>query len=158
MPERRDGARGYEAVGIIMAIPLLAKIVSSTFSGSSQDRTPPPTMDTKTDDKEPGTHQGPYKIDDAPIATTATKPQTILSTSDLTLPDRQCPLCLSPRGVSPESGGTCVTECGHVFCWSCIQEWGHEKVKFFGRLFSSVRGELMDSVSRRKSVHYVGRR
>jgi peroxin-10 len=55
-------------------------------------------------------------------------PYSILPRSDLVNPDRQCPLCLSPCGLSEESGGTCVTECGHVFCWSCIEDWGAEKV------------------------------
>lgn len=130
MPERRDGARGYEAVGVIMAIPLLAKLVSSTFGGSSHDHAPSTQVDKEAVTSEPTTKQVPYKIDEAPIVPSSTTPQTILNTAELSLPDRQCPLCLSPRGVAPESGGTCVTECGHVFCWSCIQEWGHEKVMF----------------------------
>jgi len=53
---------------------------------------------------------------------------SILSKSELANPDRQCPLCLAPCGLNEESGGTCVTECGHVFCWSCIEEWAAEKV------------------------------
>lgn len=35
---------------------------------------------------------------------------------------RNCTLCLEERTDS------CVTECGHLFCWSCIVGWGREKV------------------------------
>jgi peroxin-10 len=35
---------------------------------------------------------------------------------------RNCTLCLEERTDS------CATECGHLFCWSCIAGWGREKV------------------------------
>jgi peroxin-10 len=38
---------------------------------------------------------------------------------------RNCTLCLEERTDS------CSTECGHLFCWSCIVGWGREKVFFF---------------------------
>lgn len=56
---------------------------------------------------------------------------SILPVSQLANPDRQCPLCLAPCGLAPEAGGTCVTECGHVFCWSCIEDWAAEKVGLY---------------------------
>ncbi|KAK7029631.1 peroxisome biogenesis factor 10 [Paramarasmius palmivorus] len=37
---------------------------------------------------------------------------------------RSCTLCLEERT------DTCSTECGHLFCWSCIVGWGREKVSF----------------------------
>ena len=37
---------------------------------------------------------------------------------------RSCTLCLEERTES------CVTECGHLFCWNCIVGWGREKVMF----------------------------
>ncbi|EJD55320.1 hypothetical protein AURDEDRAFT_147853 [Auricularia subglabra TFB-10046 SS5] len=35
--------------------------------------------------------------------------------------DRRCVLCLEERTAS------CATECGHLFCWTCIVGWGREK-------------------------------
>lgn len=54
---------------------------------------------------------------------------TYLEPAALTLPERQCTLCLEPRGTGEGSGGTvAITECGHVFCWGCLG--GLEKVNF----------------------------
>lgn len=54
-------------------------------------------------------------------------PNTFLSKEALELPERQCTLCLEPRGTGEGSGGTvAVTECGHIFCWGCLG--GLEKV------------------------------
>ncbi|KAF7367357.1 Peroxisome assembly protein PER8 [Mycena sanguinolenta] len=36
---------------------------------------------------------------------------------------RNCTLCLEERTDS------CATECGHLFCWSCIVGWGREKAE-----------------------------
>ncbi|EIW86376.1 hypothetical protein CONPUDRAFT_114617 [Coniophora puteana RWD-64-598 SS2] len=36
---------------------------------------------------------------------------------------RSCTLCLEERTDS------CATECGHLFCWSCIVGWGREKAE-----------------------------
>lgn len=36
---------------------------------------------------------------------------------------RTCTLCLEERTDS------CVTECGHMFCWGCIVGWGREKAE-----------------------------
>lgn len=46
---------------------------------------------------------------------------------------RICTLCLEERT------DTCSTECGHLFCWSCIVGWGREKV--------SVKSIIVEQVS-----------
>jgi peroxin-10 len=43
---------------------------------------------------------------------------------------RNCTLCLEERTDS------CVTECGHLFCWNCIVGWGREKVGIIPVWFS----------------------
>jgi peroxin-10 len=56
---------------------------------------------------------------------------TYLTPDALELPERQCILCLEPRGTGEGSGGTvAVTECGHIFCWGCLG--GLEKVSWHG--------------------------
>lgn len=37
----------------------------------------------------------------------------------------RCTLCMDRR--EPENGSSAVTQCGHVFCWTCIEEWLKEK-------------------------------
>jgi peroxin-10 len=55
-------------------------------------------------------------------------PNTYLTPQAQALPERQCTLCLEPRGTGEGSGGTvAVTECGHIFCWGCLG--GLEKVR-----------------------------
>jgi peroxin-10 len=49
------------------------------------------------------------------------EPNTYLTPDAADIRDRQCTLCLEPRGTGQGSGGTvAVTECGHVFCWGCL--------------------------------------
>jgi len=53
-------------------------------------------------------------------------PHTYLDVSSLTAAERagrKCPLCLEERT------GSTVTECGHVYCWTCIVGWGREKAE-----------------------------
>lgn len=46
---------------------------------------------------------------------------TYLTDDAQQIPERQCTLCLEPRGTGEGSGGTvAVTECGHIFCWGCL--------------------------------------
>lgn len=45
---------------------------------------------------------------------------------------RNCTLCLEERTDS------CVTECGHLFCWNCIVGWGREKVRIPARFIENM--------------------
>ncbi|KAF9519782.1 hypothetical protein BS47DRAFT_1287934 [Hydnum rufescens UP504] len=52
--------------------------------------------------------------------------RTILDVESLPPPvraGRKCALCLEERTASS------VTECGHVFCWTCVVGWGREKAE-----------------------------
>lgn len=101
--------------------PTIAKTVASHFriDGTPVDLASP----GKTDED-----QEPVPGEALKEGTDTFTQHSILPETALVNPDRQCPLCLAPCGLAEESGGTCVTECGHVFCWSCIQDWGAEKV------------------------------
>jgi peroxin-10 len=58
------------------------------------------------------------------------EPNTYLTMEASDIDERQCTLCLEPRGTGEGSGGTvAVTECGHVFCWGCLG--GLDKVSIF---------------------------
>lgn len=140
-----------------MALPLLSKLLSSAWR-ATRSAALDPTNSEPVSESTKDIPQLPYMIDDAPIQPTPHRTETILRNPDLVLPDRQCPLCLSPRGVAPESGGTCVTECGHVFCWSCIQEWGHEKVRRVSLGLARSSGEADVMCVDRKNARCVDRR
>jgi peroxin-10 len=67
--------------------------------------------------------------EDAPVVPAEEDEGTALDVASI--PDdlrqsRNCTLCLEERTES------CVTECGHLFCWNCIVGWGREKVMFCG--------------------------
>ncbi|KAJ7601595.1 Pex12 amino terminal region-domain-containing protein [Mycena polygramma] len=47
----------------------------------------------------------------------------VVSIPDASRAGRNCTLCLEERTDS------CATECGHLFCWSCIVGWGREKAE-----------------------------
>jgi hypothetical protein len=76
------------------------------------------------------------------------EPNTYLSAEVSELEDRQCTLCLEPRGTGEGSGGTvAVTECGHVFCWGCLG--GLDKVSLEYWSSSGTDGYSLNA-------HYVG--
>lgn len=53
---------------------------------------------------------------------------------------RRCALCLEERTA------TTSTECGHLFCWSCIVGWGDEKVCSFYSDYDTVLNILSGRV------------
>jgi len=119
-------------------VPLLTRLWPRRDDGtlaspwSRRDDEVDKVQDTSSSPLE-SSHAKDFTIDGLPAAETsdAVDPDphnhTLLSDEDLALPQRRCPLCLTSRGTTEESGGTAVTECGHVFCWSCIQDSAQEK-------------------------------
>jgi peroxin-10 len=135
----------YSLLGVLLAIRLLHRLV--IFIRSVRDREG--TVDKGKRPVGVGgevVNEGVY-IDDRPISSllkpvdpeeeSRAKPaeedeRTVLDVASI-LPSlrarRNCTLCLEERTDS------CATECGHLFCWSCIVGWGREKASHSWRYF-----------------------
>lgn len=105
----------YEPLAALLVIPLLVRLWKAR-----QPRLD--VQDMVTDLTKPGPRA---------LSTGADDPNTYLNQEAAETSDRQCTLCLEPRGTGEGSGGTvAVTECGHVFCWGCLG--GLDKVSIHG--------------------------
>ena len=119
----------YEPLGLMLLLPILYRILppqdTRTEPASSMTIAhPPPGLPLSPPLTPPLTPQETIVLSRAAPYDT---PNTYLAPSAQALPERQCTLCLDPRGAGEGSGGTvAVTECGHVFCWGCLG--GLEKV------------------------------
>jgi peroxin-10 len=95
-----------------------------------------PKASTAEEKEEPTPHMAETYIDTNPISSllnheSETKPaeqdmHTVLSIASIPAAlrvGRTCTLCLEERTDST------VTECGHLFCWSCVVGWGREKAE-----------------------------
>ena len=148
---------GYEVLGVLMVLQMAVQAVlhaRETLSNASDSATPtkgslrtpllPATTATVgpgvelplqttalTQTQTPPSSEDPYLPPGLP-STTATPPTTretaiVNLTSPLVLSwiqpssQRKCTLCLEPYH-DPS-----VTTCGHVFCWTCVQDWIREK-------------------------------
>jgi peroxin-10 len=95
----------YEPLAALLVIPLLFRLWKAR-----QPSLDPANMIAEV--QEP---------DSRPSTTASDAPNTYLTQEAADTSDRQCTLCLEPRGTGEGSGGTvAVTECGHVFCWGCL--------------------------------------
>ncbi|WVQ94313.1 hypothetical protein IAU59_001392 [Kwoniella sp. CBS 9459] len=135
-PEQRSPS--YEPLGLLMLLPILYRL----FPRSSNDNEDS-VLDADPTSSRPGAPRlpvpTPVKDDLLPLSPPLTPPlsaeqtlllsasesydtrNTYLTEDALQIPERQCTLCLEPRGTGEGSGGTvAVTECGHVFCWGCL--------------------------------------
>ncbi|WVR04041.1 hypothetical protein IAU60_001040 [Kwoniella sp. DSM 27419] len=128
-PERRP--ESYEPLGLLMLIPLVSRLLPRRGPGqeSSVDEN---GHTASTSESRSADHE---KLDPLPAGAPPTAQETLLMSKSQTydtpntylspdaqdLPERQCTLCLEPRGTGEGSGGSvAVTECGHVFCWGCL--------------------------------------
>ena len=125
----------YSFLGILLSIRLLHRLYSilhpyfpSTLlsSSSSTSASEPPSAETFIDSTPisvlvPSPAQLANAVEDPWGDRTILDLDTI--TPELRVSQRKCALCLEERTASS------VTECGHVFCWTCVVGWAREKVR-----------------------------
>lgn len=122
-PEQRP--QSYEPLGLLLLIPFIHRLLRP-WQSSRAELPQPSSGETWIADIHNGKAAESAPIIDAD--TSYDSLNTYLTKEALELPERQCTLCLEPRGTGEGSGGTvAVTECGHVFCWGCLG--GLEKVR-----------------------------
>jgi peroxin-10 len=125
----------YSLLGVLILVRIGYRLLTYLRARSLQPA-PPPIADEKGPSS--GNSDEP-QLDDRPISTLLNyDPEADLASSDesekLTVLDletvpasvragRTCTLCLEERTSS------CVTECGHLFDWNCIYNWGRERVR-----------------------------
>lgn len=129
----------YSLLGILLAIRLLHRLITFIRDTSQQS---PLGLSEKSKGKRAATysHSSETYIDEQPVHSflgpmdpegQPAKPaeedeRTILDVVSIppaVRAGRNCTLCLEERTDS------CATECGHLFCWSCIVGWGREKAE-----------------------------
>ncbi|PBK76685.1 hypothetical protein ARMSODRAFT_948508 [Armillaria solidipes] len=127
----------YSLLGILLGIRLLHRLVTSlkqryAEEPSAKKEKEPAGASTSSlresflDDRAVSTLIAP--TDPEADASTPTEDDggtalDILSIPDVLRAGRSCTLCLEERTDS------CATECGHLFCWTCIIGWGREKAE-----------------------------
>lgn len=141
----------YSLLGVLILVRLLYRLITYL---RTRGRTPPPVLASSSSSakgKSPvsssstSSHPGhkpqqlEIHIDGRPISSLLnvvdpeSAPALPAEEDELTALDvgsipeemragRSCTLCLEERTASV------ATECGHLFCWSCIYGWGREKV------------------------------
>ncbi|KAF8213652.1 Pex12 amino terminal region-domain-containing protein [Mycena galopus ATCC 62051] len=124
----------YSLLGILIGVRLLHRLVmflrrnlsaESTAKGGKQ-RESSRTQETFLDERPVSVFLGPVDPEGEPAKPAEEDERTMLdipSIPDALRAGRSCTLCLEERTDS------CATECGHLFCWSCIVGWGREKAE-----------------------------
>ncbi|KAJ7293841.1 Pex12 amino terminal region-domain-containing protein [Mycena rebaudengoi] len=123
----------YSLLGILLGVRLLHRLVvflrrtssekSPTVKGKQRKSTTPETF---IDERPVSNFLGPVDPEGEPARPAEEDERTMLdiaSIPDALRAGRNCTLCLEERTDS------CSTECGHLFCWSCIVGWGREKAE-----------------------------
>ncbi|KAJ7171881.1 Pex12 amino terminal region-domain-containing protein [Mycena crocata] len=124
----------YSLLGILLGVRLLHRLVmflrqnltaeSSTVKGRQRDHRD--TQETFIDERPVSNFLGPVDPEGEPAKPAEEDERTMLDIVSIPAAlraGRNCTLCLEERTDS------CVTECGHLFCWSCIVGWGREKAE-----------------------------
>ncbi|KZT36023.1 hypothetical protein SISSUDRAFT_959188, partial [Sistotremastrum suecicum HHB10207 ss-3] len=119
----------YSLLGILLLVRLTYRLITALKSLKAEESNGPSNqqnaasknmyIDTVNVSKILNKTEAPDYVKDA-----EKDAYTILDVARLdrqTREGRKCPLCLEERTESA------VTECGHMFCWPCIVDWGREK-------------------------------
>ncbi|WVQ73875.1 hypothetical protein IAR50_003456 [Cryptococcus sp. DSM 104548] len=131
LPPRRPDQQqaSYEPLGLLMLLPFLYRLLPRRHMDDHSAIPPQAGRGSLKEDSEesPALTEpiGAPKTTEQTILMSSSakydKPNTYLTQEAIKLPERQCTLCLEPRGTGEGSGGTvAVTECGHIFCWGCL--------------------------------------
>ncbi|EKM60741.1 uncharacterized protein PHACADRAFT_133481 [Phanerochaete carnosa HHB-10118-sp] len=124
----------YSLLGVLLGIRLLYRLTTFMRSLRAEDgpksaegkRHADDSHETYIDDAPVSTMLGPHNLDDQPVIPAEEDERTALDIASIPSAlraSRNCTLCLEERTSS------CATECGHLFCWSCIVGWGREKAE-----------------------------
>ncbi|KAG9314678.1 Pex12 amino terminal region-domain-containing protein, partial [Chiua virens] len=123
----------YSLLGILILIRLLYRLIRYLRSRVQDDseksrgkRSLDETREMFIDDRLVSTILEPVDLENAPVKPAEEDENTILDVSAIPTrvrASRTCTLCLEERTDS------CATECGHLFCWNCIVNWGREKAE-----------------------------
>ncbi|KAF7437243.1 peroxisome bioproteinsis factor 10 [Pleurotus ostreatus] len=120
----------YSLLGVLILVRLCYRLLTYIRSARAQPQTKGKTQASYRDNE--------LYIDDQPVSSLLefidpeAEPARPAEEDERTMLDiraipaelrasRNCTLCLEERTDS------CATECGHLFCWSCIVGWGREK-------------------------------
>ncbi|KIJ21440.1 hypothetical protein PAXINDRAFT_63874 [Paxillus involutus ATCC 200175] len=123
----------YSLLGILILIRVLHRLVSYLRSRSQAaseksfgKRSIDETHEMFIDDRLVSTMLESVDPESTPAKPAEEDVNTILDVSSIPASvraGRTCTLCLEERTDS------CATECGHLFCWSCVVGWGREKAE-----------------------------
>jgi peroxin-10 len=125
----------YSLLGVLLAIRLLYRLKSFIHNTSpamnsalelAKAKQSANKRETFIDDRPVSSLIGPIDPEGEPAKPAEEDERTMLdivSIPEALRAGRNCTLCLEERTDS------CATECGHLFCWSCIVGWGREKAE-----------------------------
>ncbi|KAJ7102436.1 Pex12 amino terminal region-domain-containing protein [Mycena belliarum] len=124
----------YSLLGILLGVRLLYRLVvflrtnlaPESTSVKGKHRVTSNTRETFLDERPVSMFLGPVDPEGEPAKPAEEDERTMLdipSIPEAFRASRNCTLCLEERTDS------CATECGHLFCWSCIVGWGREKAE-----------------------------
>ncbi|KAJ3877529.1 Pex12 amino terminal region-domain-containing protein [Lentinula edodes] len=125
----------YSLLGVLIAVRLIYRLIMFARSKSSSalleekgKRVVQVSSDRETylDDRPVSQMLDVVDPESEPAKPAEEDARTMLDVASLppaVRASRTCTLCLEERT------DTCSTECGHLFCWSCIIGWGREKAE-----------------------------